>query len=222
MVLNSSHVYSPRHFYRSFQDLDYINNRQKEILNKSMRCFWRPVTFYFYGDGGASSSWWDGYDKHEIVLFDEWYSVLDWNDVVKYLNNTPENVEQKGKTFVPFLAKYVFMTFHKPPEEVFNFRRVNINDETSTQCDWGQFYRHLDYIIKFRGMWHDELDQHTTELIFHKGSKEDFCKMLWDVKYDEGEYTCEELRTIIQELNKDQDSEVIIKLDQVYWHRHFP
>ncbi|CAG8456315.1 17465_t:CDS:2, partial [Dentiscutata heterogama] len=156
-------------------DLDYINNRQKEILNKSIRRFWQPVTFYFYGDGSAGksnlvqklffnelyskpkkqkseSSWWDGYDKYKIVLFDEWYLVLDWNDVVKYLNDTPENVKQKGKTFVPFLAK---------------------------------------------DMWHDELDQHTTELIFHKGSEEDFCNMLWDIKYDESEYICEELRTII-------------------------
>ncbi|CAG8648805.1 9026_t:CDS:2, partial [Dentiscutata heterogama] len=124
------------------------------------------------------------------------------------------NVEQKGKSFVPFLAKYVFMTSHKPPEEAFNFRRVNMNDETSTQRDWGQFYRRLDYIIEFKGMWHDELDQRTTELIFHKGSEENFRNMLWDVKYDEGEYTCEELRTIIQELNKDQDGEVIIKSDQ--------
>ncbi|CAG8651746.1 6986_t:CDS:2, partial [Dentiscutata heterogama] len=90
------------------------------------------------------------------------------------------NVEQKGKTFVPFLAKYVFITSHKPSEEAFNFHR-------------------------FRGMWHDELDQCTTELIFHKGLEEDFHNMLWNIKYDKGEYTCEELRTIIQELNKDQD-----------------
>ncbi|CAG8736130.1 2843_t:CDS:1, partial [Dentiscutata heterogama] len=98
--------------------------------------------------------------------------------------------------------------------EAFNFRRVNMNDETSTQRDWGQFYRRLDYIIEFRGMWHNELDQRTTELIFHKGSEEDFRNMLWDVKYDEGEYTSEELRTFIQELNKDYDGEVITKSDQ--------
>ncbi|CAG8643487.1 7767_t:CDS:1, partial [Dentiscutata heterogama] len=59
-----------------------------------MRCFWWPVTFYFYGNGGAGksnliqklvsnelyskpkkqksgSSWWDSYEKYEIVLFDE-------------------------------------------------------------------------------------------------------------------------------------------------------
>ncbi|CAG8601878.1 17249_t:CDS:2, partial [Dentiscutata heterogama] len=98
---------------------------------------------------------------YEIVLFDEWYSILDWNDVVKYLNDIPENVEQKGKLFVPFLAKYVFMTSYKLLEEAFNFCR-------------------------FRSMWHDEIDQHTMELTFHKGFKDDFHNMFWDIKYDEG------------------------------------
>ncbi|CAG8569239.1 926_t:CDS:1 [Dentiscutata heterogama] len=122
----------------------------------------------------SESNWWDGYKRHEIVLFDEWYTSIDWNDIVKYLNDTPENVEQKGKTFVPFLAKYVFMTSHKPPEEAFNFRRHNINEEMSTQRDWGQFYHCLDYVIEFKGIWHDEIDLRTTELIFHKGSEKEF------------------------------------------------
>ncbi|CAG8640088.1 15358_t:CDS:2, partial [Dentiscutata heterogama] len=51
------------------------------------------------------------------------YIVLDWNDIVKYLNDTPEIVEQKGKSFVLFLVKFVFMTFYKPLEEAFNFQR---------------------------------------------------------------------------------------------------
>ncbi|CAG8674819.1 3316_t:CDS:2, partial [Dentiscutata heterogama] len=140
------------------------------------------------------SNWWDGYKRHEIVLFDKWYTSLDWNDIVKYLNDTPENVEQKGKTFVPFLAKYVFMTSHKPPEEAFNFRRYNINEEISTQRDWGQFYR----------------------------LEEEFRSMTWDVKYRKGEFTSEELKAVVQELNKNQDGEVIIKADnQVYWCRCF-
>ncbi|CAG8567689.1 6415_t:CDS:2, partial [Dentiscutata heterogama] len=45
----------------------------------------------------------------------------------------------------------------------------NINEEMSTQRDWGQFYQRLDYVIEFKGIWHDEIDLRTTELIFHKG-----------------------------------------------------
>ncbi|CAG8607060.1 1213_t:CDS:2, partial [Dentiscutata heterogama] len=117
------------------------------------------------------------------------YISMDWNDIVKYLNNTPETVEQKGKTFVSFLAKYVFMISHKPPEEAFNFQQHNANDEMSTQqlC--------------------------TTELIFHKSSEKEFRNMTWDVKYHKGEFTSEELKAVVQELNKKQDGEVIIKAD---------
>ncbi|CAG8760248.1 13127_t:CDS:1, partial [Dentiscutata heterogama] len=118
---------------------------------------------------------------------------------------------------------YVFMTSHKPPEEAFNFRRHNANDEMSTQHDWGQFYRHLDYVIEFKGIWHDEMDLCTTELIFHKGSEEEFRNMRCDVKYRKGEFISEELKIVVQELNKNQDGKVIIKTDnQVYWHRCFP
>ncbi|CAG8623237.1 5776_t:CDS:2, partial [Dentiscutata heterogama] len=118
----------------------------------------------------SGSNWWNGYNKHEIVLFDEWYTCIDWNDIVKYLNDTPEDVEQKHKGFIPFLAKYVFITSHKPPEEAFNFRH-----------------------------------QRTTELIFYKGSEEDFRNMNWDVKYCKGEFTVDELKTIVQDLNQEQD-----------------
>ncbi|CAG8720611.1 15355_t:CDS:2, partial [Dentiscutata heterogama] len=135
-----------------------------------------PVTFYIYGESGAGksglvsklffneyyakskkqksgSNWWDGYKRYEIVLFDEWYTSMDWNDIVKYLNDTLENVEQKGKTFVSFLAKH--------------------------------------------GIWHNKIDLCTTELIFHKGSEEEFRNMTWDIKYRKGEFTSEELKAVV-------------------------
>ncbi|CAG8695221.1 2475_t:CDS:2, partial [Dentiscutata heterogama] len=116
------------------------------------------------------------------ILFDEWYTCIDWNDIVKYLNDTPEDVEQKHKGFIPFLAKYIFITSHKPPEEAFNFRRNHVNDKSFTQRDWDQFYRRLDF-----------------------GSEEDFCNMNWDVKYRKGEFTVDELKTIVQGLNQEQE-----------------
>ncbi|CAG8528881.1 9175_t:CDS:2 [Dentiscutata heterogama] len=98
------------------------------------------------------------------------------------------------------------MTSHKPPEEAFNFRRHNINEEMSTQCDWSQFYCRLDYVIEFKSIWHDEMDLRTTKLIFHKGSEEEFRNMTWDVKYRKGEFTSEELKAVVQELTKNQDA----------------
>ncbi|CAG8568409.1 348_t:CDS:2, partial [Dentiscutata heterogama] len=46
--------------------------------------------------------------------------------------------------------------------------------------------------------------------------------MNWDIKYHKGEFTVDELKTIVQSLNQEQDSKVIMKQNQVYWHHHFP
>ncbi|CAG8637833.1 13268_t:CDS:2, partial [Dentiscutata heterogama] len=106
------------------------------------------------------SSWWDGYQK---------------------------TGEIKGKSFVLFLAKYIFMTSCKPAEKAFNFGQRNIDDKTSTQC-----------------------------------SESDFCGILWDLKYDKCKYTTKKLKKIVQELNKNELEEVIIKDNQVYWCQIFP
>ncbi|CAG8744563.1 13994_t:CDS:2, partial [Dentiscutata heterogama] len=117
----------------------------------------------------------NSYQSYSIVFLDEWYTCVDWNSIIKYLNDIPEKVEIKGKLFVPFLAKYIFITSCKPVEEAFNF-----------------------------------------------GLESDFCGMLWDLKYDKYEYTTEKLKKIVQERNKDEPEEVIIKDNQIYWHQIFP
>ena len=85
-----------------------------------------------------------------MVLLDEFYTKIDWNDTVNLFNNTLYNIELKQKGFEPFLAKYIFLTARKPPKEAYNFGRTR-NDEESTQQDWGQFEWCLDYIIEFTG-----------------------------------------------------------------------
>ncbi|CAG8599348.1 10252_t:CDS:2, partial [Scutellospora calospora] len=62
------------------------------------------------------------------------------------------------------------------------------------------FDRRLDFIIEFKGKWNDDIDLRTTELIFHR----------------------EELIEVVKELNKDEDGEIIINNNQVYWRCHFP
>ena len=65
-----------------------------------------------------------------------------------------------------FKAKYVFLTSTKPPEEAYNFgQRIGEDDN---KRDFGQFYRRLDFIIEFEGKWDDNIDNRTTQLIFHK------------------------------------------------------
>ena len=46
--------------------------------------------------------------------------------------------------------------------------------------------------------------------------------MNWDLKYEKGEYSTEQLKKVVQELNNNEDGQVIINKDQVFWHRNFP
>ncbi|CAG8643158.1 5641_t:CDS:1, partial [Scutellospora calospora] len=129
-------------------------------------------------------------------------------------------VEVKCKGFKPLLAKYIFMTSRRSSEESFNFSQCN-KSEDEVYRDWDQFDRRLDFIIEFKGKWNDNIDLHTTELIFHRGSKDEFRNMIWDLKYDKGEYITEELIEVVKDLNKDEDRKIVIKNNQVYWRRHF-
>ncbi|CAG8647825.1 227_t:CDS:2, partial [Scutellospora calospora] len=91
----------------------------------------------------------------------------------------------------------------KSPEESFNFGQRNRSED------------------EFKRKWDDDIDLCTTELIFHRGLEKEFRNMIWDLKYNKGEYTKEELTEVVKELNKGKDGEIIIKNNQVYWRRDF-
>ncbi|CAG8808250.1 15759_t:CDS:2, partial [Racocetra fulgida] len=168
-ILKNKKDLLPRSWLRSLKDLEYLIKKEKEIREANIKRFWRPCGIYLFGPGGSGksglvqklfreelyskpqkqksgSNWWDGYFGQDIVFFDEWYTCLSWADIVKLLNDTDESVEIKNKGFVPFLAKYVFMTSRKPPQEAFNFGNGNVVDNTTVHRDWGEFSD--DQIVK--------------------------------------------------------------------------
>ncbi|RIB03797.1 hypothetical protein C2G38_2286557 [Gigaspora rosea] len=121
---------------------------QQEKKKETCR-FWRPVTFYLFGPGRSGktglvqelfsdelydkpkkqrsgSNWWNGYEGQEIVLIDEFYTKIDWGHMVNVLNDSCHNVKKKHSGFEPFIAKYVFLTATKPPEEAYNFSQTGV------------------------------------------------------------------------------------------------
>ncbi|CAG8643676.1 5858_t:CDS:2, partial [Scutellospora calospora] len=188
---------------------------QEEKMNLKGDRFWRPFTVYIYGPSGSGktgfvralfgdelydkpkkkrngSNWWNKYKRQEIVLLDEFYTKIDWDDMVNILNDSICDLELKHKGFVPFLAKYVFLTNTKPPEEAYNFGQ-NGRDDDSNKRSFEQFERRLDIIIEFRGKWHNDISKRTTEIIFHKGDEQKFRDMEWDVEYNNDKYTVDEI-----------------------------
>ena len=225
------------------KDLTHLNKLEKQQTEKHLKRFWMPVVIYIYGPGGSGksglvqqlfrnqlyikpkkqqngSNWWNGYNKQDIIFLDEWYTCFNWNDVVKYLNDTEEEVEIKGKGFIPFLGKYIFMTSRKPPNEAFNFGNRGFGND-SIQRDFTQFERRLKFIIEFTGKWDDNIEQRTTQIHFHKGSEQEFRSMLWNLKFDRGDLLDDE---IIEKINSNgfTNGEIIFNNNEVYWQENFP
>jgi hypothetical protein len=152
-------------------------------------------------------------------LIDEAYTKMDWGDIVNVLNNTPHTVEQKYGGFVPFLAKYIFLTGSQPPEESFNFKDYVEEDGTllKNKRTPKQLLRRIHYGVEFTGDW----EEGTTRIKFAKGKEPNFRSMIWDVKYNKGFLDVEEVVRRVSKLNSKNRGEVVIKKGEVYWRRHF-
>ncbi|CAG8434319.1 6452_t:CDS:2 [Scutellospora calospora] len=67
------------------------------------------------------STWWNGYERQDVVLLDDFNKKVGWDSIVNILNHTENKVEMRYGGFEYFIAKYVFMTSTKPPEKAYNF-----------------------------------------------------------------------------------------------------
>ncbi|RIB17230.1 hypothetical protein C2G38_2037897 [Gigaspora rosea] len=122
--------------------------------------------------------------------------------MVNIMNDTAYPVEQKSKGFVPFVPKYIFLTARKAPNEAYNFSKRH-DKEDSTQHNWGQFQRCLDYIIEFRG------------------DEQKFRSMIWNIKYQNGENNVDKIIEKSKKINQNQGIHTVIG-NIVYWKKDFP
>ncbi|CAG8712087.1 32320_t:CDS:2, partial [Racocetra persica] len=83
-----------------------INDKQKFLKKYKRKGFWYPLTFYCYRPSGV------GKTKY---LIDEFYTKIDWNEIINLLNDSCFEVEYKYAT--------------KPSEEAYNFRQYGREDD---------------------------------------------------------------------------------------------
>ncbi|CAG8756655.1 12226_t:CDS:2, partial [Cetraspora pellucida] len=183
----STWIQSPQGYHKVERDREYFINEERGGR------FWFPIVFYFYSPGGSrkselvnelfgdklydkpekrrsGSNWWNGFEGQDILFLDEFYTKIDWMTMVNVLNDGKCKVQFKHGGFNYMIAKYIFMTSTKPPDEVYNFG-TRPNDDDSNKHDYRQFERHLIYIIEFQSKWDDDIEKRTTEIIFHKGDE---------------------------------------------------
>ncbi|CAG8441405.1 4357_t:CDS:2 [Scutellospora calospora] len=196
---------------------------ENEKIEKRGGRFWRPVTIYIYGPGGCGktsfvkklfgkelydkpekgrgTNWWNGYKGQEFILLDEFYTKIDWGNMVNLLNDEPITVQVKHG-FVPIIAKYIILTSTRPPIEAYNFKPKDNSDDDWNKRDFRQFARRLDYVIEFTvGCWDDNIEKRTTDISFKTTdveganwrSEKEFRSMEWPVKYNNDEYDIDEI-----------------------------
>ncbi|CAG8751613.1 24749_t:CDS:2 [Cetraspora pellucida] len=146
-----------------------MNNEMKEKI-------YYPVVFYLYGPSGSGkTSWvkelfgnelyeksikaksgldyWINYEGQDIVLLDEYNTKINWISLIELLNDNNVIIEIKTGKFVPFNAKYIFITNTKNLNESYGYRFLK---------------NYLTYIIEFKGKWDSDIEKRTTEIVFHK------------------------------------------------------
>lgn len=75
--------------------------------------------------------WWDGYDGQEVVILDDFYGWIPFDEMLRIMDRYPLRVETKGGT-VEFKARALYITSNKEPQHWYNeefdlralFRRI--------------------------------------------------------------------------------------------------
>lgn len=121
----------------------------------------KPEVVWVYGNSGSgktkyvkekcaaedtywkdSTKWWDGYDRHETVVMDDFRaSNMKMNELLKLIDRYPHRVECKG-SFRQMLSKKMYITSIMHPKEVYNLPEEPVQ----------QLLRRIDRIVKVSKM----------------------------------------------------------------------
>lgn len=110
----------------------------EEQARKKVKREFMPECYWLYGPTGVGKSravhdeekdlyvypyekngWWDGYDGQTAVLFDDFRGQLPLNELLRICDRYPYNVPRRGQAPFPFMAKRIYFTSCKRPEEVY-------------------------------------------------------------------------------------------------------
>ncbi|UNY50608.1 replication associated protein [Chifec virus UA13_1800] len=106
----------------------------------------RTKVYYFWGEPGTGKSatalakakkintnsiyykprglWWDGYQQHEVVIIDDYYGWIKYDELLKICDRYPYKVQIKGG-FEEFTTKYIFITSNVDTCDLYTFKNYN-------------------------------------------------------------------------------------------------
>lgn len=120
-------------YSRGLQNLDFVLNPSPSWRALEVTWLWGPTgsgktrsVFDRYGLHPTDRlfsltepyNWWDGYDKHEAVLFDEFYGQIPLHTMLHYLDGYPLRLQVKG-AFVWAHYTQVYITSNVDPHSLY-------------------------------------------------------------------------------------------------------
>jgi len=75
----------------------------------------KSLYFFPYEKNG----WWDNYEGQEAILFDDFRGQLPLNEILRICDRYDYSVPRRGRAPVPLMAKRIYFTSCKRPEDVF-------------------------------------------------------------------------------------------------------
>lgn len=130
----------------------YRNNIRAFLAEQVKPRSWKTEVHILYGPTGTGKTryvmdtypdvfikqndtkWWDGYDKHETVLLDEFYGWIPFHWLLRLLDRGPVKVEVKNGQ-VEFVPKRIFITSNARPDHWYK------NDKLAEH--WPSFVRRI-------------------------------------------------------------------------------
>lgn len=133
---------------------------EKYLTYNEEKRTWKPMVYWIYGESGTGKSrhafeaagddfyvkdctkWWDGYDKHETVILDDFRAhQMRMTYLLRILDRYAMQVEVKGG-YRQLLCKTIYITSIKHPRETYNAEEEPIQ----------QLLRRIDTIIHKMGV----------------------------------------------------------------------
>ncbi|CAG8434317.1 6450_t:CDS:1 [Scutellospora calospora] len=198
---------------------------KREMMEEKRNKNWVPASFLLYGPGGVGktifvekifnryyeksnvknngNSWWTDYKGEEVVLLDEFQTKVGWEELIYILEKSNCEVEERHGNFIPFLAKYVFMTNVKSFNDLYEDQYNEVFDD---------LYQLIDYIIEFKN---------DGKIKVHKGDSEKFFNMEWDIKFKDDSFNDRDIIKKAEVFNKDINGKYFDISGKVYWRYDF-
>jgi len=118
--------------------------RAADIANKKVKRDFMPTCIWLYGPTGTgktrsindaepdlywypyeNAGWWDNYNGQDAIIFDDFRGQLPLNALLRLCDRYDYTVSRRGRAPIPMLAKRIYFTSCKRPEDIYDKEGTN-------------------------------------------------------------------------------------------------